>query len=232
MIRIIKEDYEQHDTLNPKLFDLKTNKLKQDVLFKLQEIAEEFLAFIAPLTLSVIDIQLVGSNVAYNYQEGKSDVDLHIIVNFDLNYIDDTILQSIYNDKKNSFNDKYDLSIEGIPVELYIEDVKAGNATNGIYSVLNNEWVKEPEKVKLEIPDYSKGLKEARRKINEVMQSDDIQLIEDTINSIYMQRKTGLAKEGEASISNLIFKELRNDGSLEGLRNKYYELKSKELSIE
>lgn len=231
MIKIIKEAYEQHDTLNPKLFDLKTNKLKPEVLVKLQGIFEEFLDFIDPLTVSVADVQLVGSNVCYNYND-KSDLDLHVIVNFDLNYIDDTILQSIYNDKKNSFNNKYDLSIDGIPVEVYIEDIKAGNATNGIYSVLKNEWVKEPEKVKYDIPDYSKELKDARREINKVMQSDDVNQIEDTINAIYMQRKLGLATEGETSISNLIFKELRNDGSLEGLRNKYYELKSKELSIE
>lgn len=231
MIKIIKEAYEQHDTLNPKLFDLKTNKLKPEVLVKLQGIFEEFLDFIDPLTVSVADVQLVGSNVCYNYND-KSDLDLHVIVNFDLNYIDDTILQSIYNDKKNSFNNKYDLSIDGIPVEVYIEDIKAGNATNGIYSVLKNEWVKEPEKVKYDIPDYSKELKDARREINKIMQSNDVNQIEDTINAIYMQRKLGLATEGETSISNLIFKELRNGGSLEGLRNKYYELKSKELSIE
>lgn len=231
MIRIIEESYETHDTLNSKLFDLKTNKLKPEVLSKLQNIFEEFLEFLDPLTVSVVDVQLVGSNAQYNYSK-DSDIDLHVVVNFDLNYIDDTILQSIYNDKKNSFNNKYDLSIEGIPVELYIEDVKAGNATDGIYSVLRNEWVREPKKVKYKIPDYSKELKEARRKVNEVMQSNDIQLIENTINAIYMQRKLGLAQEGELSISNLIFKELRNDGSIEGLRNKYYELKSKELSIE
>ena len=231
MIRIIREAYEQHDTLNPKIFDLETNKMKPEVLAKLQQIAEEFLQFIDPLTLSVVDIQAVGSNVCYNYNN-KSDLDLHIVVNFDLNYIDDAILQSIYNDKKNSFNDKYDLSINDVPVELYIEDVKAGNATNGIYSVLRNEWVKEPEHIIYDVPDYQEQLKDARKEINEVMKSNDVNLIEDTINSIYLQRKTGLALEGEMSISNLVFKELRNDGSLQGLRNKYYELKSKELSID
>lgn len=230
-VRIINEAYELHDTLNPKLFDLETNKLKLEVLQKLNEIYEEFLKQIDPLTLSVADVQFVGSNAGYNYNE-KSDIDLHVIVNFDLNYIDNELLQSIYNDKKNDFNKKYDLEIYNIPVEVYIEDIKSMNATNGIYSILKNEWVREPEPIKYNLPDYSKQLKDAKKKVNEVLKSKDPQLIEDTINGIYMSRKMGLSTDGEMSISNLVFKELRNLGLLDGLRNKYYELRSNELSLE
>ena len=102
----LNEAYELHDTLNPKLFNLEVSKLKPEVLEKLLQISEEFLKSIDPLTLSIADIRLVGSNASFNYNE-QSDIDLHIIVNFDLNYIDDEILQSIYNDKKNKFNEKY-----------------------------------------------------------------------------------------------------------------------------
>ena len=56
--------------------------------------------------------------------------------------LDDEVLQQLFNSKKNSFNENYDINIEGIPVELYIEDVKASNATLGIYSITKNEWVK------------------------------------------------------------------------------------------
>lgn len=235
MIKLIKEAklteaYELHDTLNPKLFDLETNKLKPEVQQKLLEIFEEFLKGIDPLTLSVADVQLVGSNCSFNYND-NSDIDLHLIVNFDLNYIDDEILQSIYNDKKNKFNDKYDFEIYGIPVEVYIEDMKSTNATNGRYSVLHGDWVKEPVPVQYDIPDYSKELDEMKSKVNEVLLSGDPKIIEDTINQIYMDRKTGLELDGEMSIGNLVFKELRNLGLLDGLRNKYYELKSNELSL-
>ena len=85
---LFKEAYELHDTLNSKLFDLETSKLKPEVLEKLLQISEEFLKSIDPLTLSIADIRLVGSNASFNYNE-QSDIDLHIIVNFDLNYIDD-----------------------------------------------------------------------------------------------------------------------------------------------
>lgn len=231
IVKIIKEAYEVHDTLNPKLFDLDTNKLKPEVLQKLNEIFEEFLKQIDPLTLSVADVQFVGSNAGYNYND-NSDIDLHLIVNFDLNYIDDELLQSIYNDKKNDFNKKYDLELYNIPVEVYIEDIKSMNASSGVYSILKNEWVKEPEPIEYDVPDYSKEADEAKKKVNEVLKSGDPQLIEDTINGIYMARKVGLLTEGEMSIGNLVFKELRNLGLLDGLRNKYYELRSNELSLE
>lgn len=226
----LKEAYELHDTLNPKLFDLETNKLKPEVQEKLSEIYEEFLKGIDPLTLSVADVQLVGSNASFNYND-NSDIDLHLIVNFDLNYIDDEILQSIYNDKKNKFNDKYDFEIYGIPVEVYVEDMNSSNATNGRYSILHGDWVKEPVPVEYDIPDYSKELDEMKAKVNEVLLSGDTKLIEDIINQIYMDRKNGLELDGEMSIGNLVFKELRNLGLLDGLRNKYYELKSNELSL-
>lgn len=229
-IRLIKEAYELHDTLNPKLFDLDTQELKPEVLEKLQNIAEEFLEFIDPLKLSIADIQFVGSNASYNYND-KSDIDLHIITNFDLNYIDDEILQSIYNDKKNKFNEKYNLTIYDIPVEVYIEDVNAGNATKGIYSILNNDWVMKPQPIHYDIPDYSKELKEWKSKIDKILKSGDKDEIEKTINEIYMMRKNGLAIDGEMAIGNLVFKELRNVGLIDGLRNKYYEEASDDLSL-
>ena len=110
--------------------------------------------------------------------------------------------------------------------------MKSTNATNGRYSVLNGDWVKKPVHIQYEIPDYSKELNEMKAKVNEVLLSGDTKLIEDTINQIYMDRKTGLELDGEMSIGNLVFKELRNLGLLDGLRNKYYELKSNELSLD
>ena len=148
----LNEAYELHDTLNPKLFNLEVSKLKPEVLEKLLQISEEFLKSIDPLTLSIADIRLVGSNASFNYNE-QSDIDLHIIVNFDLNYIDDEILQSIYNDKKNKFNEKFDFKIYDIPVEVYIEDIKSMNATNGIYSILRNNWIRKPQPIEYELPD-------------------------------------------------------------------------------
>ena len=226
---LLKEAYELHDKLNPKLFnDDKT--LKPEVLDKLLEIANEFLEYIE-LPLNVVDIELVGSNASFNYNE-QSDADIHVIVNSEVSYIDSNILRELYNLKKGSFNDKYDLNIYGIPIELYIEDMKDSNATNGRYSILNNKWVKEPTPLNYDIPDITNELINIEETIVNTMMSEDEKAILDLINKLYMDRKLGLAYEGEMSLGNLIFKELRNNGMLQELKDKYYELKSNDLSLE
>lgn len=224
----LQEAIEVHDTLNPLLWN-ENNTLKQDVFEKLSNIAQEFLKFIE-IPLNIVDIEIVGSNASYNYNE-KSDIDLHIIVNSEVNYIEPTILRQLYNDRKGAFNRDYELEINGLPVELYIEDVKDGNATNGRFSILKNEWVKFPEPITYEVPDISKDLNEMLDKCFKTLQSNDAEEVRTLINDIYMMRKLGLAEDGEASVGNLVFKELRNMDIMSDLKDHYYELRSEELSL-
>ena len=202
--------------------------MKEDVYNKLKNIADEFIKYIE-IPLNIVDIEVVGSNASYNYNE-NSDIDLHIIVNNEVNYVDPEILRMLYNSKKNSFNDNYDLDIDGIPVEVYIEDVSDGNATNGRFSVRDNQWVVKPEPIHYEIPDIADTLTEYVNKCNEALQSTNAQDILDLVNEIYMMRKLGLAEEGEASVGNLVFKELRNMDMIPKLKEHYYELRSEQLT--
>lgn len=224
----LKEALELHQELNPTLWN-DDSTLKPEVSERLKEIASEFLDYIE-IPLNVVDIEIVGSNASYNYNE-NSDIDLHIIVNSEVNYVDPNILQQLYNAKKSSFNDKYDIDIYGIPIELYIEDVSSGNATNGRYSLLKDSWVKFPEPVVYNIPNISDELNKYKHFVDSALASNDADTILSLINDIYMMRKLGLAQDGEASIGNLVFKELRNDNVLSSLKDKYYELKSEELSL-
>lgn len=228
MSKQLNEAIEVHDTLNPLLWN-EDNTLKQDVFEKLSNIAQEFLKFIE-IPLNIVDIEIVGSNASYNYND-KSDIDLHIIVNSEVNYVEPTILRQLYNDRKGAFNRDYELQINGLPVELYIEDVKDGNATNGRYSILKNEWVKFPEPITYEVPDISKDLNKMLDKCFKTLQSNDPEEVRTLINDIYMMRKLGLADDGEASVGNLVFKELRNMDIMSDLKDHYYELRSKELSL-
>ena len=41
--------------------------------------------------------------------------------------------------QKKLFNDEYDITIRGIDVEMYVEDVKAATVSNGIYSLFEDE---------------------------------------------------------------------------------------------
>ena len=224
----LQEAIEVHDILNPKLWD-ENNNLRPEVYDKMVDIYEEFIRFI-DIPLNIVDVEIVGSNASYNYNE-NSDIDLHVIVNSEVNYVDKEILRLFYNSKKGSFNDNYDLRIDGIPVELYIEDVKDGNATNGRFSILKNEWVMFPKPITYEIPDITDTLNTWLENASNLIAGTDEQGILDFINEIYMMRKLGLAEDGEASVGNLVFKELRNMNILGDLKDRYYELKSADLSL-
>lgn len=222
------EALEVHDTLNTKLYN-SSNQLLPEVKTKLEQVAKEFLEQIE-LPLNVVDIEIVGSNASYNYND-KSDIDLHIIVNSELSYLDAEILQQLYNSKKNQFNNNYDITIKDIPIEIYIEDVKSGNATNGRYSIIKDTWVKEPKPIDYDIPDIKNELSLYLSQATQAIESNDPQIILDFLNELYMLRKLSLAEEGEAGIGNLVFKELRNMEILETLKDTYYTLRSNQLSI-
>ena len=224
---LLFESIEVHDTLNPKLYN--GMEMKQEVFDKLTEIYKEFLDFI-DIPLNIVDVEVVGSNASYNYNE-NSDIDLHIIVNSEVTYVEPTILRQLYNDRKGAFNRDYDISVEGIPVELYIEDVNDGNATNGRYSLLKQQWVIEPKPIHYEIPDISQDLMSYQEKCASLLLSDSAEEVRQFINDLYMMRKLGLAEGGEASTGNLIFKELRRMNMLQDLKDHYYELRSKDLSV-
>lgn len=224
----ITEALELHDELNQKLFN--GTELKEEVKDKLLEIANTFIEGL-DFPINVADIRFLGSNASYNYNE-HSDIDLHIISNFELVDIDKDMLQILYNACKNSFNNNHDITIKGIPVELYIEDMKSNNATKASYSLLNDEWVLFPEPVDYEIPDISQELQDAIDEINNTLNSTDKEEVEGLINKLYLMRKDGLASEGEASKGNCVFKELRNIGLIDKLRERFYDLESQELTLE
>lgn len=222
----MEESVEVHQELNPVLWE--NEFLKDDVLNKLNNMAKEFLDYIE-IPLNVVDIEIVGSNASYNYNE-QSDIDLHIIVNSEFSYIEPSILRQLYNSKKNSFNDNYELEIDGIPVELYIEDVTDGNATNGRYSITNNNWVLKPHPIKYDIPNIDEALNEITQKCNNALTSNNLQDTLDVVNEIYMMRKLSLAQDGEAGVGNLVFKELRNNEMISKLKDHYYSMRSTELN--
>ena len=115
---------------------------------------------------------------------------------------------------------------------MYIEDVNAGNKSDGIYSLLQDKWLQYP---KYEPPgdiDYSDLLNQYKTKISEALNSNSPEQIKSLINEIKMLRKLSLNNSGIYSKGNLVFKELRNDGSIDSLYEKYRELISQELTLE
>ena len=79
--------------------------------------------------------------------------------------------------------------------------------------------------------DDSRG-KEDAHKILEDINEEKLSEIESLINDLYELRKTSIEEGGEYSIGNLIFKEFRNKGYLDNLKDRMRELINKELSLE
>ena len=224
------------NSLNPKLFIFDNNnyyKLKPEIQLKLKEIANAFVDYIENqgIKLNVADIQFLGSNAGYDYTN-KSDIDLHIVSDFEAITCDSDLLQIALNAERSRFNIDHNIKIKGIPVELYVEDVKAGTNSNGIYSILYDKWVKYPEPETQPKPDYSSYLNQWKSIIDKTLACDNLYEVQRVINRLYMMRKNGLATQGRFSIGNLVFKELRNNGSLDALKEKRLELESKQLSLE
>ncbi len=222
-------------TLNPKLFVYINGKyeIKPEVVNKLKEIALAFVDYLEDegVHMNVADIQFLGSNCGYDYTD-KSDIDLHIVADFEAISCDSELLQIALNAERSKFNTDHDITIRGIDVELYVEDVKAGTNSNGIYSILHDNWVKYPEPETTELPEYESYLIQWKNIIDKALCSDNLYEVQRVINRLYMMRKNSLATQGRFSAGNLIFKALRNEGMLDALKDRRSELESKKLSLE
>ena len=226
---LLKEKFEIHDTLNPKLWF--NNKLKDDVKQKIVQIVEQFVST-CDVPLHIVDVHIVGSQASYNYTQ-YSDLDVHIISNFELVDCSKEILQVAYNSVKTKFNSDYDITIKDIDVELYVEDVKSSVTSNGIYSLYEDNWIKFPKKL-TNVPnvDVSDEISLWTTKINNAISSNDSERIEKIIDDLYVERQSSLYSDGEYGKGNQLFKEIRNLGLLDRLKDSYKSSRSKELSLE
>lgn len=230
LIMKLNEEFQVHSTLNPLLWD--NDKLKDDVRDKIVQIVTNFEEFVE-YPISIVDIQLVGSNASYNYTE-HSDIDVHIIANFDAVTDETVLLKSLYDARKSAFNSKYDITIKGLEVELYVQDIMDGIMSNGIYSVCDNDWVKRPVPITdFKQYDLSKELNAWKDIVEKAINSDNKESIQDLVNTIYLIRKNSLAVDGnEFGKGNQLYKEIRSEGLLDKLKDRIVELTTDELTLE
>lgn len=236
-------------TLNDKLFNLSDPKMSmhEDVRNKLVDITNTFIDELREegLTIYPADVRLVGSNAGFDYTS-HSDIDLHIIVNSELYSCDVPVLQAALNLSRKQFNDQYNISVKGIKVEIYVEDIKSASISNGIYSILQNRWIKFPQEEK-PFSDYiTPEIKEKAYRwqilIQQVLEADPqhssvrceevLTDAEHLLNRLYLMRKSGLESGGRLSEGNLIFKQVRNSGMLDALKEKLAQIKSFSLTLE
>jgi hypothetical protein len=219
-----------HDELNPKLWSGKD--LHSDVYNALAIIAKDFITELGLSGLNVEDITISGSNAAYSYTP-HSDLDLHILVDF-TKLPNNEVYKELFNAKKNEYNKSHDLTIKGVPVELYVQDSNQPHISLGEYSLLNKDWIKFPVKRRANFDQNDTRAKYEKlgELIELALKSKDIEDVENVLDIIKRYRKAGLTKTGEFGPENLAFKALRKQGLIQRLWDLKQDLHSKELSIE
>lgn len=168
---------------------------------------------------------MVGSMASYNYN-ATSDIDLHIVIDFDSADCAKDLLKELVDAKKNLFNSSREIKIEGIEVEVYIEDVNENNASDAVYSIKNNQWIVKPKimtvpevnrkKIEQLFNGFKKKIDNLKNVENPIKRLDIANSIKDRLKQL---RKMGLAsKEKNFSTYNLLFKTLRSRKVIDDLR--------------
>lgn len=217
------------------------------------------------IKFDLADVRIVGSNCSYNYTD-RSDLDVHIVADTSDLECQDDLYPSLYNAYKSLWNKNHSVKFYGIPVEIFVEvedkngleeaKTPAPLKSAGVYSVLDDKWLKEPEAA--EIPDVDQEAVDAAvgewtdryqgllaeigecvdmptaiESLCEASDQANIKLskIDEFLSDAYDLRAASLAAEGEFGIGNLVFKELRNRGILDRLKDLRNEIESKDYSL-
>ena len=228
-------EIEYHDELFPEIWV--KNKLKFLVRDHLLKIANAFIKSIDIKKFKVHDVILTGSIANYNWNE-KSDIDVHIMIDFaDLKDTPET-LRLLFDSKKSLWGKEHDITIKNHPVELYIEDLNGSTTgSGGRFSLLHDKWVKRPKHIDNTLDDKDPHvLKKVIDKLGQlgaILSEKRYDDLEKFLNSIYDMRQEGLDHEGgEFSPENLAFKILRNHGVMEKVKDIMRGLEDEELTLE
>lgn len=227
---------EYHDELNPLVWTTVEGEWELDATVQqmLLKAGKAFMEFMKVPKVETLDITLTGSCANFNWTK-SSDVDLHVVV--DLAQAEEeygAVMKEYFDAKKNVWNQLHDIKVKGMPVEFYIQDQAEKHYSTGVYSLLNQEWVIEPEHKTPDIDDASIKSKAAdiMKQIDDVLESNKASAVEKVMDKVKALRKAGLEEAGEYGVGNLVFKVLRNTGYLEKLSTLKTKVFDRELSVE
>ena len=219
-----------NDSLNPRLWG-SDERLRPEVRERLLAIADDFRESLG-IDVEVKDITISGSNAAYTYTD-HSDIDLHLVA--DLPRADESdVYRELFDAKKYQYNDSHDFRIGGYDVELYVQDARQPHVSQGIYSVINDDWIKVPSRRKPEVNDISVKSKyeDIGQRIDAAIESGDLERMDAMAAKIKEMRQAGLAATGEFGPENLAFKILRGNGTLDRLRDARRAAKDRIMSLD
>ena len=234
----IVKSFELRNSLSTDIFKEEGGEffMHKEIRERLIEITENFMDFI-DIDFFIHDIILTGSLANYNWSK-FSDVDLHILIDYDETDYNLELLKGFFDSKRSVWNKQHDITIKGFDCEIYVQDVNEKHHSSGVYSILNDKWVVSPEK-KVGSIDKEMIIKKASNfedRIDQIEKdfnsgkevSSPIKSLKDKLKKF---RQSGLDGDGEFSYENLAFKLLRRNGYIEKLLNIQTSSTDKKLSI-
>jgi len=216
--------------LNPNFWDSK-KAFNLKVRRRILKIVKDFLSDI-DLDIPICDIRLTGSIANFNYNK-FSDLDIHIVTKFKEINKDTKLVKQTLDDIRYIWNLKHNICIRGHEVELYFENKGEPHTATGLYSLLRDKWIRVPEynppdKVDLtglkdKVKQVSDLVNRLYKHLNRTKDKKEIKLIHNKAklikNKIMRVRGEALSERGEFAIENLLFKKLRNNGTIEKIIN-------------
>lgn len=234
----IVKSFEVRDSLSSDIFKKEGGEffMHEEIRSRLLEVTEKFMDYL-DIEFFIHDVILTGSLANYNWSK-YSDVDLHILIDYDETEYNLDLLKGFFDSKRSLWNKQHEITIKGFDCEIYVQDVNEKHHASGIYSILNNEWLVTPEKTVQSI-DKSLIIKKASEfedKIEDIESkfdggddvTDEIKLLKLKLKKF---RQTGLDTGGEFSYENLAFKLLRRNGYIGKLLDVQTKSADKKLSI-
>jgi hypothetical protein len=210
-------------------------KLNPDVRIALLTIAQDFVEGLKEdyeIILPVTDVIIIGSITNYNWSP-YSDIDLHIVTDFQTLNIPATEAQITLDAIKSAWNTKHEITMKGHDVELYVQDKNHLTHSASEYSALQDKWIKPPVKEK---PQFNKELikkkyAEYKKQLTVLLAKHDEEGLKTLLDKLYKYRQAGLDKAGDLSEENIVFKIFRAKGDLDTLKDYITKIYDKEVSI-
>lgn len=211
--------------------------LDDQVRQKLMRIAKDFVNDHEIPKNVITDITVTGSMANFNWTS-YSDIDLHILLDYRKVEECEEILSDYYNMAKSQWNDKHKITIFDHEVEIYVQDSAEPHHSTGVYSLMNGRWLTKPDPLQKGKKPSDAAVQRKTEKLMHRINKIDIrdehaqQLADELMQIIRDMRMEGLRGEGEYSIENLVFKQLRNNGYLDKLKSSGMKAYDKRMSID
>ena len=216
------------------------NQLLAQIERRLTVIANDFFESLGLEGVNLEDITFTGSLANYNWTK-FSDVDLHLIVNFE--EVDENIdlVREYFSAKTSGWNKSHNISIFGHDVELYVQNSTEKHFSTGVYSILNGQWLTKPvrkepkvstDTVKTKIDSFVDMIERAEDLFDDNNFEEAHKFSLKLIKKIKNFRQSGLEERGEFSNENLTFKYLRNNEFIKNLHDVRNDSYDKMMSLE